>query len=99
VVARELPILLPPAGAEAAGPVAGTTGTVDLVLRSSTGGFTIVDYKTDRVESEDEIRARAEVYAPQLATYARAIGDSFGLGQPIATELWFLWPDRVWSVP
>ncbi|MFQ5525960.1 MAG: UvrD-helicase domain-containing protein [Thermoanaerobaculia bacterium] len=95
VVARELPILLPPDDPSAA--VAGITGTVDLVLRDADGHYSVVDYKTDRVESDKEIGTRAEVYGPQLATYARAVAESLDLDHTVAAELWFLWPDRVWN--
>ncbi len=100
VVARELPILMPSADSNDRGggtPIAGISGTIDLLLEDSEGRFTIVDYKTDRVESDDEVRSRAELYAPQLGTYARALGESLGLSDPVATQLWFLWPDRVWN--
>ena len=98
VAARELPVLMPPASDEGSEPIAGVSGTVDLLLRDSGGDYTVVDFKTDRVENEDEMRSRAEIYAPQLATYARAIGESLGLDKLPNTEIWFLWPDRVWPV-
>ncbi|MCP4204757.1 MAG: UvrD-helicase domain-containing protein [bacterium] len=98
VVARELPILLPPTGIDESEPVAGISGTVDLVLKAPDGAYTVVDFKTDRIESEEELRSRAQAYAPQLSTYARAVGESLGLDARPSTELWFLWPDRVWPV-
>jgi ATP-dependent exoDNAse (exonuclease V) beta subunit len=96
VVARELPVLLPSSGDNDSDSVAGVSGTVDLVLRAPDGAVTVIDFKTDRVESDDEMRARAEVYAPQLSSYARAVGESLELDSLPITELWFLWPDRVW---
>ncbi len=98
VAARELPILMPPASDEGSEPIAGVSGTVDLLLRDSDGDYTVIYFKTDRVESEDAMRSRAEIYAPQLATYARAIGESLGLDKLPNTEIWFLWPHRSWSV-
>ena len=41
----------------------GVSGTIGLVLRDSDGSYTVIDFKTDRVESEDELRSRAEVYS------------------------------------
>lgn len=33
----------------------------------------MVDFKTDRVETAEEIRSRAEHYRPQLEAYSRAL--------------------------
>ncbi|MGB6854384.1 MAG: hypothetical protein WBG49_17510, partial [Thermoanaerobaculia bacterium] len=62
-----------------------------------TGEPVIVDYKTDLVESEDELAARAEAYAAQEEVYARAIQQALDLPAPPRTQLWFLWTDRVWE--
>lgn len=97
VVARELPILLPAERDDSERPVAGISGTVDLVLRNAEGEITVVDYKSDRVESEDELRARGEAYWPQLETYATALGQALVQERPVRAEIWFLWADRVWS--
>ena len=43
------------------------------------GELVLVDYKTDRVEKEEEIRDRAEHYRVQLETYERALKRIFGL--------------------
>ena len=43
------------------------------------GELVLVDYKTDRVEKEEEIRSRAEHYRVQLETYERALKRIFGL--------------------
>ena len=54
-------------------------------------GLVLLDYKTDRVEKEEEIRGRAEHYRPQLETYARALNRIFGL--PVKEKLlYFLRP-------
>ena len=41
--------------------------------RLAHGEIVLVDYKTDRVQTEDEIRQRAEHYRIQLETYAGAL--------------------------
>ncbi|MEZ5333059.1 MAG: UvrD-helicase domain-containing protein [Thermoanaerobaculia bacterium] len=92
IVARELPVLLPPDD----GAVGYVAGAVDLVHRDDDGRLVIVDFKTDRVETDEDLAARARAYAPQEALYARAVGEALGLETPPRTELWFLWPDRVW---
>jgi hypothetical protein len=48
------------------------------------------DYKTDGVESEEEIQARAAVYAPQGAMYARAVQEALEIAEGPRFELWFL---------
>ncbi len=96
VVGREVPILLP-ADDGAAGFV---TGALDLIYTDTESGrLTIVDFKTDRVDDEPAIAERAAAYRPQEEIYARAVHLAFGLDVEPATELWFLWPDRLWIHP
>jgi ATP-dependent helicase/nuclease subunit A len=95
VVARELPVLLPPRET-AHSPVGVVTGAVDLVYRDpDTGHLVIADYKTDDVDDPEEIARRAAVYAPQGATYVRALQEALDLPQPPRFQLWFLRADRV----
>ena len=90
VLARELPVLLPPGDGEHA-PVGAVTGAIDLLYRDPEDGrIVIADYKTDEVETAEEIRARAAVYAPQGATYARAVAEALEMAEPPRFELWFL---------
>ncbi|HUF79116.1 MAG TPA: UvrD-helicase domain-containing protein [Thermoanaerobaculia bacterium] len=99
VVARELPVLLPP-GSPAEGPVGFVSGSVDLLYRDAeTGGLVVADYKTDRVETAEEIGERSRAYAPQARLYARAVQEALGLDQPPRAELWFLWRGEVVTVP
>jgi ATP-dependent exoDNAse (exonuclease V) beta subunit len=88
ILARELPVLLPPAGGDG-GPVGYVAGTIDLLYREPDGGLVVVDYKTDQVESAD-LAARAAVYAPQGAAYTRAVQEALALASPPRFELWFL---------
>jgi ATP-dependent helicase/nuclease subunit A len=90
VLARELPLLLPP-GHEAVGAI---VGTADLVYRDD-GRLVVADYKTDAIVGEAEIRCRAEVYRPQLELYARAVQEALALGDPPFIEVWFLDADRI----
>ncbi|HSN89017.1 MAG TPA: PD-(D/E)XK nuclease family protein, partial [Thermoanaerobaculia bacterium] len=95
IVARELSVLLPPRDTPHA-PVGVVTGAVDLVYRDpETGGLVIADYKTDEVEDPEEIARRAAVYAPQGATYVRALQEALDLAKAPRFELWFLRADRV----
>lgn len=68
---REMPF-------SAAGETWLTEGRIDLVFESGEG-ITIVDFKTDQVETEAEIAARVEVYLPQTMVYARAMSQVAGV--------------------
>ena len=64
-------------------------GVVDCCFEES-GGITVVDYKTDRIDAA-EVPARAESYREQLLAYAGALERIFGL--PVRQcVLWFLHP-------
>ncbi|MDI3548440.1 MAG: ATP-dependent helicase/nuclease subunit [Halanaerobiales bacterium] len=47
------------------------SGVIDLAYREK-DGWVIVDYKTDRVEKEEELEKLREVYSNQVEIYARA---------------------------
>lgn len=66
----ELPILF----RDGTGPEAPLVeGKIDLLMEEE-DGFTIVDWKTDRVDQPAEKRRREELYAPQLAAYQKGLG-------------------------
>ncbi len=99
VIARELPVLLPPGDTEDAA-VGFVSGAIDLLYRHPDSGLpTVVDYKTDRLSGEAALRERASVYQAQQDVYARAVQEALGLDRPPACELWFVWPDRLWEYP
>jgi ATP-dependent helicase/nuclease subunit A len=94
VVARELPVLVPPGARDDA--VGFVAGTLDLVYRDpDTDGLVVVDLKTDAVA--DDARAlgdRAGRYARQGALYCRALREGLGLATEPRFELWFVAADR-----
>lgn len=93
IVARELPVLVPPQ--DAAGPVGFVSGAIDLLYRDpETGELVVADHKTDDVDG-DELEARAAVYAAQGAVYTRAVAQALGLERRPRFELWFLRAGRV----
>ncbi len=47
-------------------------GVVDCCFETE-AGVTVVDFKTDFVRTEEEVRQHAEVYRPQLEAYSRAL--------------------------
>jgi len=91
VVARELPLLLPPTGEEVVGFV---TGTADLVYEED-GVPVVADYKTDRVADDEAMAELVARYRPQLASYARALQEALDLPAPPRTEIWLLDVDRI----
>jgi ATP-dependent exoDNAse (exonuclease V) beta subunit len=109
VVARELPVLLPPETAPdatvlapapdedgAGAPVGFVAGVIDLLYRDpETGAWVIADYKTDAVDPGPALQARAEVYAAQGRIYSLAVRGALGLDEDPRFELWFLAADRV----
>ncbi|MFV2072632.1 MAG: UvrD-helicase domain-containing protein [Thermoanaerobaculales bacterium] len=87
VLARELPVLLPPGDGPDA-PVGALTGFIDLLYRDpDTGDLVVADFKTDAPEHLEE---RAAAYAHQLTPYTRAVQAALGLATPPRSELWFL---------
>jgi ATP-dependent exoDNAse (exonuclease V) beta subunit len=95
VVARELPVLLPPSD-DADGAVGFVAGSIDLVYRDpDSGEWVVVDYKTDRVAGAAEIAERVARYTGQGRAYQRAVRDALGLDALPRFELWFLEADRV----
>ena len=47
-------------------------GVVDCCFETDEG-LTVVDFKTDRVKSDEELRQRTEHYRPQLEAYSLAL--------------------------
>ncbi len=90
VVARELPVLLPPE--QSTGPVGFVAGTVDLLYRDpATNELVVADYKTDEVEGA-ALEDRARSYASQGQAYVRAVQEALAL--PDAAALRVVVPPR-----
>ncbi len=71
-------------------------GVVDCCFETD-AGLTVVDFKTDRVDTAEEVRARAEHYRPQLEAYSRALERV--LEKPVARRaLYFLRPGETVEV-
>ena len=93
VVARELPVLLPPQpGDGAQGFVA---GSIDLVLRDpASDELVVVDYKTDAAEPDAPEPGRSEDYTRQGSVYRRALAEALGLATLPRFEFWWIAADR-----
>ena len=59
-------------------------GIVDMACLR-TDGIRIVDFKTDRVRSEQDVREKVRIYEPQLRLYASALSRIHG--RPV-TDAW-----------
>jgi len=94
VVGREIAIVAPPQ--KNRGPTGAITGFIDLVYRDPDDDRLVVaDYKTDAVETGEEIDGRVHSYEPQVRTYARALLEALELDSEPHVELWFLAADRI----
>ena len=67
-------------------------GYIDLLAEASSGRLVVVDYKTDRVDSAEDIAEKEAHYAPQLAQYQSAVRAVVG-ADDVATQLVFASPD------
>jgi ATP-dependent helicase/nuclease subunit A len=94
VVARELPVLLPPAAGD--GAVGFVSGSLDLVYRDpDTEQLVVVDIKTDALQDDARALAeRAERHARQGEAYCRALREGLSLAADPRFELWFVAADR-----
>ncbi|SIS68052.1 UvrD-helicase domain-containing protein [Alicyclobacillus vulcanalis] len=52
-------------------------GVIDCLLRDS-GGYVVIDYKTDQVEDAGDLDRFVQAYEPQVATYAAAVKEAVG---------------------
>lgn len=95
IMGREVP-LIRPGGHGTDGPLGAYCGAIDLLNRDpETGEVVVAEFKTDRLESQDDLARRSLVYAPQEEQYARAVQEMLHLDRPPRTELWWLWPDHI----
>jgi ATP-dependent exoDNAse (exonuclease V) beta subunit len=100
VVARELPVLLPPDPADPRAPAGFLAGRIDLLYRDpDTGEWVVADYKTDALDGEEALAERARAYAAQGVGYLRAVCEALRLDRAPRFELWFLEADRVVEAP
>jgi ATP-dependent helicase/nuclease subunit A len=96
VVARELPVLMPPDAADPDAPAGFLAGRIDLLYRDpDTGEWVVADYKTDALDGDPALDEKAGRYAAQGAGYLRAVREALGLDGAPRFELWFLDADRV----
>ena len=92
VLAREVPLLLPPGPEDAA--VGFVAGAIDLLYRDPEDGrLVVVDYKTDHLRDEADLPARAASHAGQGTVYRRAVQDSqleqdFKAGVALTVDIW-----------
>ena len=66
-------------------------GYIDLLAEPSDGKLVVVDYKTDRVDSAEDVTAKVAYYAPQLAQYLNAVVTVVGVDD-VTAQLVFAAP-------
>jgi ATP-dependent helicase/nuclease subunit A len=91
VIARELPLFIPPDASDGPEqPLAAYSGTIDL-LYAAGDTWVIADFKTDRSLNPESSSEHLGHYRRQLGRYARAVQQALGRpNQSIAMELWWL---------
>lgn len=95
VLGREVPLLLP-GEEEGDGPLGYLSGAVDfLYWEASAGRLVVADFKTDAVESEEELARAVNGYARQGELYCRAVQQALALPDRPHFELWFLQGGRI----
>lgn len=71
-------------------------GVVDCCIAEN-GKLTVIDYKTDNVRTESEIKARSEFYRGQIETYAKALRRIFNM-EVKECVLYFLTPGKLVTI-
>jgi ATP-dependent exoDNAse (exonuclease V) beta subunit len=98
IIARELPVLLPPTSSPQS-PVGVVVGAIDLLYRDpQTGAFVIADYKTDEIQTKTDIVDRTRVYSLQVGLYVTAVKEALNLAEDPTSELWFLQFDHIEAI-
>lgn len=97
VVARELPVILAaaPECDTGGGPLAFSTGVVDLLLRDDPGELVVVDYKAGLRRAHADAEA---TWRRQGALYVAAVAAGLGLPRLPRFEVWLVAEDRVVEV-
>jgi ATP-dependent helicase/nuclease subunit A len=64
-------------------------GQIDALWRTPDGGYRVVDFKTDRLETRAALDARAQLYRPQMLLYRAALAKLWGAAR-VDLLLYFL---------
>ena len=64
------------------------TGSIDLLFKDSSGKWAVVDWKTNQINSQADIKKHLENYQPQLKAYQKAVKKMTGQKE-VATYLYF----------
>lgn len=73
------------------------TGSIDLLMETG-DGWTVVDYKTNRVRDQKDAERQAEHYDGQAALYSHALRQALNLDS-VRFELWFVRGPYVVGMP
>ncbi|MFQ5416509.1 MAG: UvrD-helicase domain-containing protein [Myxococcota bacterium] len=98
VVARELPVVLPPSDDDD-GAVGFVAGSIDLCYRDPEAGeWVVADYKTDRAATPAAVAEIMARYASQGRAYQRAVREAMHLDRDPRFELWLLDAGRIETI-
>jgi ATP-dependent helicase/nuclease subunit A len=87
----EMPFIMTPEQGEVA------FGSIDLLMEEE-GGWTVVDYKSNRVSTQQEAEEEALGYTLQGELYVKAVERALGISG-VRCELWFVRGPFVVSMP
>ena len=73
------------------------SGQIDLLLQHEDGNYLVVDYKTDRVDTQS-LQDKVEYYTPQILAYAYAVQQA-GQKAKIRAALYFTQPGQLVYIP
>ncbi len=100
IVARELPLAVAAKPGDGGGPTAGIVGTLDLLYRDpDSNDWVVADFKSDDLDSDADVTATLDLYAPQLRAYGEAVRRALVLDRTPRLELWLLSIDRIAPLP
>jgi len=85
VLARELPVLLPPGPRETA-PVGYVAGAIDLFYEDRDGALVVADYKTDDVQAKRRSPPAPPPIARRAPAYVQAVQEALGLAGAAAVR-------------
>jgi len=74
------------------------TGQIDLLAKTASGNWLLLDYKTDKIRNEDDLAKRRAHYELQLRIYALALGEIAKI-RPERGALYFTAAGKTLTVP
>ncbi len=73
------------------------TGTLDRIFKNADGAWEVVDYKTNNVQTESEIKKAGEKYLIQMQAYALLMAQLYPEQPEFRVSLYFLKPQQTFA--